>query len=322
MGFVFLFFFMEETNYSRHVLNGHELTPEDSSAPSTPPRLDEKLGSNSPEVEALEPQFRSTHTKQKTYLDKIKLFQSADLNKPNHLVGMVTRPLIFLTFPVIAYAGFSYGSNLVWFNVLNGTASLILGGAPYNFPASMVGLSYLSPLVGVSLGSIWTGYVGDRIVLALARRNAGIREPEQRLWLFVPSLILIPFGLILWGVGAAHSINWFGCVFAMGVIACTNTLGIQLSVSYCIDSYKDLSGEAMVTVIIIRNTMSFAVGYGLTPWIDNMGLQNAFILAAFAGLAQCLTFLILVKYGKGLRRSSAPRYAKFVEQMASNGLVH
>ena len=46
----------------------------------------------------------------------------------------------------------------------------------------------------------------------------------------------------------------------MGVIAVTNTIGLQLSVSYCIDSYKDLASEAMVTVILVRNTMSFAIG--------------------------------------------------------------
>ena len=147
-------------------------------------------------------------------------------------------------------------------------------------------------------------------------------EPEHRLWLFLPSLLLIPFGLILWGVGAAHAVQWFGCVFAMGVIALTNTIGLQLSVSYCIDSYKDLSGEAMVTVILVRNTMSFAIGYGLTPWVTNMGLQNAFIVAAFAGMAQCATFFIFVKYGKTLRRQSAPRYAKYVQKMASSGVIH
>ncbi len=52
----------------------------------------------------------------------------------------------------------------------------------------------------------------------------------------------------------------------------------------------------MVTVIIIRNTMSFAVGCGVTPWVTNTGYQNAFILAAFAGLAQVLTFLAVVKW--------------------------
>jgi prolipoprotein diacylglyceryltransferase len=87
-------------------------------------------------------------------------------------------------------------------------------------------------------------------------------EPEHRLWLYSVLLVLTPAGLILWGVGAAHEIHWFGLVFAMGIMAATITIGCQLPVSYCIDSYKDLSGDAMVTVILIRNTMSFAVSYG------------------------------------------------------------
>jgi hypothetical protein len=73
----------------------------------------------------------------------------------------LTRSLIFLTFPVVFYSGFSYGSYLVRFNALNGTASLILGGKPYNFAASMVGLSYVSPLIGVIIGSIYIGRIGD-----------------------------------------------------------------------------------------------------------------------------------------------------------------
>lgn len=53
-----------------------------------------------------------------------------------------------------------------------------------------------------------------------------------------------------------------------------------------------------------------------------MGLQDAFILAAFAGLAQVLTFLILVKYGRTLRRKSVGRYKRYVKEMAEAGLMH
>jgi len=60
----------------------------------------------------------------------------------------------------------------------------------------------------------------------------------------------------------------------------------------------------------------------ITPWVTNMGLQNAFILAAFAGLAQVLTFLIFVKYGRTLRRRSVGRYKRYVKEMAEAGLVH
>lgn len=62
--------------------------------------------------------------------------------------------------------------------------------------------------------------------------------------------------------------------------------------------------------------------HSITPWVTNMGLQNAFILAAFAGLAQVLTFLILVKYGRTLRRRSVGRYKRHVKDMAEAGLVH
>lgn len=258
----------------------------------------------------------------KTYLQKIRLFEPGAFSKPNRLPRMVARPLIFLTFPIIAYSGFCYGSNLVWFNVLNATASLILSGEPYNFAASMVGLSYLSPLIGVFLGAGYTGTFGDWFMVRMARAKGGVMEPEHRLWLFCASVVLIPFGLILWGVGAAQHVHWFGLIVAMCVIAMTNTIGLQISLAYCIDTYRDLAGEATITVILVRNTMSFAIGYGVTPWVTNMGYQNAFITAAFAGLAQVLTFLVFVKWGKQWRRASAERFLKYVREMQDAGLGH
>lgn len=71
----------------------------------------------------------------------------------------------------------------------------------------MVGLSYLSPLIGVGVGAFYSGVLGDRVALWLARRNKGVAESEHRLWLFAISLILVPGSLILWGVGAAHHVH-------------------------------------------------------------------------------------------------------------------
>jgi hypothetical protein len=315
IGFVFLFFFMEETNYVRHTVGTSPSTPV-SMNPSETADPEKETPLESSAVSSRSPSYKC-----KTYLDKIKLFQKSDLQKPNQLVGMMTRPLKFATFPVIFYAGFSYGSNLVWFNVLNATASLILGGT-YGFAPSMVGVSYVSPLIGVALAAAYTGWVGDWFVVRKARKNGGFMESEHRLWLFAPSFVLVPFGLILWGVGAYHKVHWFGPVFAMGVIAMTNTFGIQLSIAYCIDSYRALSGEAIITVILIRNTMSFAIGYGITPWVTDMGLQNCFITAAFVGLAQVMTVWMMIKWGKELRRKSVPRYSKYVQEMTEAGMVH
>ncbi|MCJ1267223.1 hypothetical protein MMC22_007108 [Lobaria immixta] len=312
VGSVFLFFFMEETNYHRKILPNNE-GMSSTIIGSPPGNAEKKIG-----VECRTPDIY----KKKSYLDKLRLFNKQELRHPNRMKGMILRPLIFLSFPVISYAGFSYGSNLVWFNVLNGTASLVLSKEPYEFSSSTVGLAYISPLIGVTLGSLYTGRVGDWLVLKLARRNGGIMESEYRLWLFGLSVFLIPGGLTLWGVGAAHSIQWFGLVFAMGVIGFTNIVGLQLSVSYCIDSYRELCGEAIVTVILIRNTMSFAIGYGITPWVTQMGLQNAFIVAAFASLAQVLTVFFFLRYGHRMRQASASKYRHYTEEMMAAGLVH
>ena len=85
-------------------------------------------------------------------VNRLRLFRKEALHYPNRIRGMVLRPLLFLSFPIIFYAGLANGSNIVMFNVLNGTASLILSGKPYNFNSSIVGLCYISPLTGALLG--------------------------------------------------------------------------------------------------------------------------------------------------------------------------
>ncbi|OHW96485.1 major facilitator superfamily transporter [Colletotrichum incanum] len=231
----------------------------------------------------------------KSYLDKIKVFRQTDINHEASLVEMLIRPFLYFSFPSIVFAGFMYGAVVCYFNVLNGTASLVLSSLPYNFRASIVGLSYVSCLIGVGIGTVYSGLFGDRFVIWKARRNKGIVEPESRLWLFTALLICVPGALLLWGVGAAHEVHWFGLVFSMGVFGAAITAGSQLSISYCIDCYKELGEDAIVTVILIRNTMSFAVSYGITPWVENMGYQNAFLVAAFSALAQISSYFAIIK---------------------------
>ena len=86
------------------------------------------------------------------FYDKLRFFKKLELRYPKRLKDMILRPLIFLSFPVISYAGFSYKSIFIWFNVLDGTASLILLEKPYKFSSSIVGLAYVSPFVGMTVG--------------------------------------------------------------------------------------------------------------------------------------------------------------------------
>ncbi|KAH7413826.1 major facilitator superfamily domain-containing protein [Phaeosphaeria sp. MPI-PUGE-AT-0046c] len=302
--FIFLFFFMEETNYVRHVT-------EAVIAPVSPSNLSADLG-DSEKAHPVTSQTAASirmGSATKTFGQKLSVWQPSP---GQNMFTRAKRSLQYLSWPVIAYCGFSYGSYLILFNILNATASIVLGGAPYNFPASMVGLSYLSCVIGVIVGSLTSGRLSDWLTIKLARKNNGIMEAEHRLWPFATCLIMVPGSLILWGVGAAHGVHWFGLIFAMGCLAYTSSLGVTLSVNYMIDSYHDISGDAIVAVILIRNTMSFAVNYGITPWITNLGYQNCFLSAAFVGLAASSVFLVMIKFGKGLRARSSSKYWNIV----------
>jgi MFS family permease len=324
--FVFLFLFMEETNYTREVVS--EDTPEVTlSQGEIKNEKSDPVTADTPTAENGE-----VYNTPKTFIQKMSLWQ------PSPGQNMLTRSwrsLKYLTWPVIFYAGFSYGSYLIWFNVLNATASLILSGPPYNFSSSMVGLSYLACCVGVVIGAVVSGRLSDILTIRLARRNGGIMEAESRLWPFAICVVMVPCSLILWGVGAAHSVHWFGLVFAMGCLAFTSAVGVTLSVNYLIDSYHGISGDAIVTVILIRNTMSFAISYGqvsfrqissmlaniwgsITPWITHLGYQNCFISAAFVGMAASSAFIIMMVYGKMFRTRSAEKYYELSEDGQSH----
>ena len=190
------FFFMEETNYYHE---RHETLPDSSPHASSSLSPDHQLQEKRTLEEINEPlETALAPRKRKTAFEKMRLFDTNAFQRPNHLARMMLRPLLFLGFPVILYAGFSWGSAVVWHAVFNGTASLILGQEPYNFSSSMVGLSFVSGFIGVALGSLYTGLLGDHFVLSMARRNGGWMEPEHRQWLFLLSVVLLPASLILW----------------------------------------------------------------------------------------------------------------------------
>lgn len=133
-----------------------------------------------------------------------------DQSRPQLMHHRVKQQLAFVLWPNVFYAGFAYGSTLIWFNVLNATASIVLTSPPYNFSAGIVVTTYVACLIGVALGFTFTGRLSDWLAIKLARRNNGIMEPEHRQWLFAASSIIIPFALILWGCGCcpSHPLVW------------------------------------------------------------------------------------------------------------------
>lgn len=72
-----------------------------------------------------------------------------------------------------------------------------------------------------------------------------------------------------------------------------------------------------MSVVVIRNTIGFAINYAINPWIDGMGLQNCFVTVAMVAFACTMTFLPMIYFGKNLRRASAKKYWEYVASAAT-----
>jgi hypothetical protein len=52
------------------------------------------------------------------------------------------------------------------------------------------------------------------------------------------------------------------------------------------------------------------------PWIDGLGGQVTTIMLAVLCLVSMMSFLVMVKWGKGFRRRTAKKYLHYAEQRA------
>jgi len=112
--------------------------------------------------------------------------------------------VVLFTFPAILYTAVTFGIILASFAAETTIQATYLLEPPYNFSASGVGLMNLPPFVGAILGFPFGGYLNDKSIRWSASRNQGIYEPEMRLWMVLPFALLIPGGILMFGLGLAY----------------------------------------------------------------------------------------------------------------------
>ncbi|KAH7017225.1 major facilitator superfamily domain-containing protein [Ilyonectria destructans] len=291
----------EETMYSHKLIEADDLE-----------EMRRTLFQTSAEPNEAQSETRRRAPTARQFWKNLRLFSYSGLSVQQALTIAYRPVLILFRFPNITWASFMYGSALAWFNVYNATTSSILSAPPYNFPASTVGLTYVAPLIGTAIAGVVSGPIADWSTLRLARRFNNLREPEYRLWGLVIFCILMPTGLLLWGLGAAFHVHWAILLFGSILCGYCNVAGGSYAIAYAVDCFRELAGETVVSMILCRNTMAFAVNYAITPWINAQGLQNTFIAVSVLSCAIGCTFLLMIWKGKQLRAASAERYWRYV----------
>lgn len=125
------------------------------------------------------------------------------------------------------------------------TTASIFAAPPYLFTSDKLGLIWISPMIGSLVGAYFSGPLNDRFVLFLSRRNNGFREPEFRLWSFIPSAVILPAGLIIYGATSARGLPWIVPVVGTGLVGFGLSVAGAVTMSYILDCYPLLDTQAV-----------------------------------------------------------------------------
>ena len=154
-------------------------------------------GSSKPSVE--QPQY-----KLKSYRERLAFWTPSRDISISWKDYFVQPFIVLFQFPGVFYAALTYGALLSWYSVLTTVESDALLYPPYNWDSSGIGLLQIAPFVGSFIGAAIGGPLNDYAIMWLAKRNNGVYEPEMRLWMSIPTIILCPMGLLIFGIGLAH----------------------------------------------------------------------------------------------------------------------
>ncbi|KAK1988397.1 major facilitator superfamily transporter [Colletotrichum cereale] len=325
---IYCFLFMEETNYDRPatptvdsagVVSGMQPLEQQNASRSEDQDENKPENQHSLSTSHIDSETGQILYPRKTFLQKLGI---KDKPRPNRMFDIALGGLTGFTYPSVVYAGLMYGANsLVWSGVQNATAGTVYTTS-YGFSTAGVAAAYSGGLLGTMVGGYYCGKVGRILTIRLARRNNGISESEHSLWLFAASMFLVPFSMLLYGLGVTYHIHWMGLVISQFTLAINNALSVAGSLGYAIASYPELSGDMITTCVIIRNTMSFAINYGITPWLNHMGYRDTYIIVAAIGFVWNASIFIVTKYGRKVRERSAERYWRDVAKAHAKGLSH
>lgn len=236
-----------------------------------------------------------------TFLQQLRPYHGR-LSNDNWFRVMV-RPFILFSYPAILWSSVVYACSVGWLIVISESMAMIYQDSDsYNFDSLQTGLVYLSPFIGGLLGTAVAGRVSDVIVKAMARRNGGLYEPEFRLVMAIPIIITTVIGLMGFGWSAEERDHFMVPTVFFGVISFGCSLGSTTSITFCVDSYRQYAGEALVTLNFSKNVLHGLVfSLFFTHWLSADGPKMVFIWTGIIQLLLMLATLPLFIFGKRWR---------------------
>ncbi|KAJ5396806.1 hypothetical protein N7509_004919 [Penicillium cosmopolitanum] len=189
------------------------------------------------------------------------------------------RPFILFAYPSVLWSTVVYSLSVGWLIVLSESVAVVYESSEhYGFTALQTGLVYISPFIGGLLGTAVAGKVSDIVARFMTRRNGGIYEPEFRLVMALPIALSTVIGLMGFGWSAQLMDHWIVPTIFFGMISFGCCLGSTTAITFCVDSYRQYAGEALVTLNFSKNIFHGLVfSLFIVDWLDSDGSRTVYL---------------------------------------------
>ncbi|KAK2683260.1 Major facilitator superfamily [Fusarium oxysporum f. sp. vasinfectum] len=255
-----------------------------------------------PKSNALQP-IGHSNTPKKTFLQSISLFDGRKTDERYWV--LLLRPFPLLTHPAFIWGCLIQGAMIGWTVFIGVIVAAIFIGSPYYWDEVDAGYTYTGPFIGAVLGFVLAGLLADTSVKYMTKLNKGIYEPEFRILLVIPMMIIGGIGLYGFALTAPGVVkkeySYVVPLIFFGFEVAGMVIGAVASSLYIVDAYRDLTIEGFTIMIIFKNFFSFILTFFAYNWINDGGIERTMLAIASIQVVVCLLSIPMYIYGKRVR---------------------
>jgi MFS family permease len=249
-----VFLFCPETAYRREArLNTdtnvvEESKPETSTQPDLPPSEEANAPSRGaptrgfvffPKSNAVQP-IGNAGTPKKSWVESLSLFDGRKTTERYWV--LLLRPFPLLTHPAFIWGCLIQGTMIGWTVFIGVIIAAIFIGPPYYWGEVSAGYAYTGAFIGAICGFVVAGLLADSSVKYLTKLNKGVYEPEFRILLVIPMLIIGGIGLYGFGLTTGSVISgkytYHVPLIFFGFEVAGMVIGAVASSLYIVDAYR------------------------------------------------------------------------------------
>ena len=259
-----------------------------------------------------------------TFIQSLALFNGRKTSES--FLKLSLRPFPLLFHPAVLWAMLIQGALIGWTVMIGVVLAAIFLGPPLWFTEVTTGYMYTGPFVGALLGFAVAGLLADWSAKLMIRLNKGVYEPEFRILLVIPQLVIGCAGLYGFGITAASvtRYGWFWPDFFFALEVMGMVLGAVASALYIVDAHskpspfpfsaalnfikmmlswgsklifiiEEIAVEAFTCLLLFKNMFSFALTWGAYNWLVDGGIKKTFYAISSVQVGVCLLSIPMCK---------------------------